>query len=59
MDYKYFKVIVILDSGNEIDFVLSGQDSNTIGLVVSKLPNIYKIKNIRLATETEIPNDEE
>jgi hypothetical protein len=59
MNYKYFHITVILDSGNEINFVLSGQDSNAIGLVVSKLPNIHKIKNIRLATEADIPNDEE
>jgi hypothetical protein len=59
MNYKYFHITAILDSGNEIDFVLSGQDSNAIGLVVSKLPNIHKIKNIRLATEADIPNDEE
>jgi hypothetical protein len=59
MNYKYFKVVAILESGNEIDFVLSGQDSSSIGLVVSKLPNIYKIKEIRLATEEEIPIDEE
>ena len=59
MNYKYFHITAILESGNEIEFVLSGQDSNAIGLVVSKLPNIYKIKNIRLATEAEIPNDEE
>lgn len=59
MDYKYFKVIVILESGREMDFVLSGQDSAAVGSVVSKLPNIYKIKEIRLATESEIPADEE
>jgi hypothetical protein len=59
MNYKYFHITAILDSGNEIDFVLSGQDSNAIGVTVSKLPNIYKIKEIRLATDSEIPVDEE
>ena len=59
MVYKYFKVVVILESGKEMDFVLSGQDSSAVGSVVSKLPNIYKIKEIRLVTESEIPVDEQ
>jgi hypothetical protein len=57
MNYKYFHITAILESGNEIDFVLSGADSNSIGLTVSRLPNIHSIKSIKLATEAQIPKD--
>jgi hypothetical protein len=58
MEYKYFKIFTVLENGSDFDFVLPGMDESSIGITVSKMRNIYKIKNIRLAKEDEIPRDE-
>lgn len=58
MNYKYFKIFTILEDGSDFDFVLPGKDESSIGITVSKMRNIYKIKEVRLATEDEIPKDE-
>lgn len=58
MEYKYFKIFTVLEDGSDFDFVLPGMDENSIGITVSKMRNIYKIKDVRLANEDEIPKDE-
>lgn len=59
MKYNYFKIFTVLDSGEDFDFVLAGKDESSIGITVSKMRGIYKIKNVRLAEPDEIPQDEE
>lgn len=58
MNYKYFKIFAILEDGSDFDFVLPGKDESSIGITVSKMRNIYKIKEVRIAKEEEIPTDE-
>jgi len=58
MNYKYFKIFAVLDNGEDFDFVLAGKDESSIGVTVSKMRGIYKIKDVKLATEDEIPKDE-
>jgi hypothetical protein len=58
MEYKYFKIFTVLEDGTDFDFVLAGADINSIGITVSQMRNIYEIKDVRLATEDEIPIDE-
>lgn len=58
MNYKYFKIFAVLESGEDFDFVLAGKDESSIGITVSKMRNIYKIKEVREALPEEIPSDE-
>lgn len=58
MNYKYFKIFAVLENGEDFDFVLAGTDESSIGVNVSKMRGIYKIKNVRLAEPDEIPIDE-
>jgi hypothetical protein len=58
MNYKYFKIFAVLENGDDFEFVLAGADENSIGITVSQMRNIYQIKEVRLATEDEIPKDE-
>lgn len=58
MNYKYFKIFAVLDNGDDFDFVLAGKDESSIGITVSKMRGIYKIKNVREALEEEIPQNE-
>jgi len=57
MNYKNYKVSVIWENNTEIDFIISGVDSNSVGQIVSKLEGIKEIKNIKLATKEEIDLD--
>ena len=54
MNYKWYKVSAIWENNQEIDFIISGVDTNSAGQTVSKLEGIKTIKDIKLATKEEI-----
>lgn len=54
MNYKWYKVSAIWENNQEIDFIISGVDTNSAGQTVSKLKGIKTIKDIKLATKEEI-----
>lgn len=58
MNYNYFKIFAVLESGEDFDFVLAGKDESSIGITVSQMRGIYKIKEVRQALPEEIPVDE-
>ena len=37
MNYNYYKIFVVLENGEDFDFVLAGADVNSIGVTVSFL----------------------
>lgn len=46
--FKTFKVTAILEDKSEIQFHIGGVDEKGVGMTVSKMSNIWKIKNVEL-----------
>lgn len=46
--FKTFKVTAILEDKSEIEFHIGGVDEKGVGMTVSKMSNIWKIKNVEL-----------
>lgn len=46
--FKTFKVTTILEDKSEIQFHIGGVDEKGVGMTVSKMSNIWKIKNVEL-----------
>jgi hypothetical protein len=46
--FKTFKVTAILEDKSEIQFHIGGVDEKGVGMTLSKMSNIWKIKNVEL-----------
>lgn len=46
--FKTFKVTAILEDKSEIEFHIGGVDEKGVGMTLSKMNNIWKIKNVEL-----------
>lgn len=46
--FKTFKVTAILEDKSEIEFHIGGVDEKGVGMTLSKMSNIWKIKNVEL-----------
>ena len=46
--FKTFKVTAILEDKSEIEFHIGGVDEKGVGMTLSKMSNICKIKNVEL-----------
>tara|TARA_A200000159_G_scaffold62444_1_gene57799 strand:- start:387 stop:578 length:192 start_codon:yes stop_codon:yes gene_type:complete len=46
--FKTFKVTAILEDKSEIEFHIGGVDEKGVGMTLSKMDNLWKIKNVEL-----------
>lgn len=46
--FKTFKVTAILEDKSEIEFHIGGVDEKGVGMTLSKMNNLWKIKNVEL-----------